>query len=262
MKILRLVLFCAGLACSLRAVDTAPDTVAGKVFLFEVTEGTGELATSGGGYRVFNGNGTFFSLGVSGSIDSAETGTYTYAKLSADTGKVVFKTPSRAYAVTSTFESETSGTFSAATLGDAAGEASGHFAVGPFSTTPPLVNISTRLTLAPNGVAIAGFVVGGALPRQVLIRAVGPTLGEFGVKAPLADPQLTVYDVRGKPIASNDNWTGLEAIFDRVGASAFPVGSKDAAIVLTLKPGAYTVHVSSTVPGQTGEALAEVYFIE
>jgi hypothetical protein len=64
---------------------------------------------------------------------------------------------------------------------------------------------------------------------------------------------------------SNSSWgTGastaaqLSAAFSQVGAFPLPAGSKDAALLLTLQPGAYTVEVTSLSNG-TGVALVEVY---
>jgi hypothetical protein len=50
----------------------------------------------------------------------------------------------------------------------------------------------------------------------------------------------------------------LAAIFAQTGAFPLPAGSKDAALVVTLSPGAYTAQVSGAA-GTTGTALVEVY---
>ncbi|MFZ9746201.1 MAG: PKD domain-containing protein, partial [Opitutaceae bacterium] len=132
---------------------------------------------------------------------------------------------------------------------------------GQFSaTTPRLVNVSVLKHLGPG--LVAGFVVGGSAPRTVLVRAVGPTLGEapFGVPGVVADPELRLF-AGERRIEANDNWGGgaaLAAAFARVGAFALPVGSRDAALLATLPPGAYTAQVSG-VGGTTGVALVEVY---
>jgi hypothetical protein len=104
--------------------------------------------------------------------------------------------------------------------------------------------------------------VGGPVPRRVLIRAVGPTLGTaFGVPGSMADPSLTVF--RGQTqIAANNDWGGgapLIATFASVGAFALPVASLDAAIVLMLAPGNYTAQVRGT---GAGEVIVEVYFVD
>jgi hypothetical protein len=91
-----------------------------------------------------------------------------------------------------------------------------------------------------------------------LIRAVGPTLGSFGVLGAQVDPKLEVYS-DSKRIADNDNWpASLASVFDMVGAFALSAGSRDAAVELTLAPGGYTVHVSPA-SGGAGEVLIEIY---
>jgi hypothetical protein len=120
---------------------------------------------------------------------------------------------------------------------------------------------------AGEGTLIAGLVISGNTPKKVLIRGVGPALTPFGVTGVLADPTITVYS-RGAVIASNDNWeVGTEsaattmAAAVKVGAFALPAASKDASLLITLQPGAYTVHVTGA-GGTTGVALVEVYDME
>ncbi len=108
-----------------------------------------------------------------------------------------------------------------------------------------------------------GFVVGGTVPKRVLVRGVGPALSAFGVTGALGDPRLEVYR-EGSVIGRNDNWEegaaggSIAAASASVGAFALAAGSLDAALILNLFPGAYTAQVSG--PGdQTGTALVEVY---
>lgn len=127
-----------------------------------------------------------------------------------------------------------------------------------------LINVSTRSTAASGDNAlVAGFVISGNAPRKVLLRAVGPTLGSFGVPGTLADPKLEVFAAGSTTaLATNDNWggtTALTAAFGAVGAFALPdANSRDAALVLTLDPGSYSAQVTG-VGGTTGEVLLEVY---
>lgn len=116
-----------------------------------------------------------------------------------------------------------------------------------------------------NDTLIAGFVI-ESTAKQVLIRGVGPQLTEFDVAGALADPKISVYDSNGRLVAENDNWSSgstsetAQIVATAAKAGAFPLiaGSKDAALLRTLPPGAYTVHVSA-VGGTSGVALAEVY---
>ncbi len=125
-----------------------------------------------------------------------------------------------------------------------------------------LVNLSARAHAGPGeGVLIIGFVISGDAPMRVLVRAIGPTLANYGVTTALSDPQLDVY--QGSTLVQhNDNWSGssdLTAAFTKTGAFALPdPASKDAAMIVTLQPGAYTAIVSG-VAGADGIALAEVY---
>lgn len=127
------------------------------------------------------------------------------------------------------------------------------------SVTPRLVNVSARTQVGTgDNILIAGFVIGGQSAVRVLVRAVGPTLGAFGVTGVLADPRLEVYSGTTRT-AENDNWdAAAAATFGSVGAFAFTPGSRDAALVATLQPGSYTAQVSG-VGGGTGIALVEVY---
>ena len=125
-----------------------------------------------------------------------------------------------------------------------------------------LVNLSVRTFVdAGPGAPCLGFVIGGTKPKRVLIRAVGPTLGTFGVSDVLADPQLELF--RGVDrIGQNDDWGGAEALtstFARVGAFALNgAGSRDAALLVKLEPGGYTVVVSGA-GGSAGISLIEIF---
>lgn len=134
------------------------------------------------------------------------------------------------------------------------------------ATTPRLVNVSALTRVGTGGdILIAGFSIGGTGSKRVLLRAIGPTLGGFGVPGTLADPKLELYSSTGTtPISTNDNWAAaanaaeVSAIFTQVGAFQLALESKDAALLVTLPPGSYTAQV--TGPGTTtGTALVEVY---
>lgn len=135
---------------------------------------------------------------------------------------------------------------------------------------PPMgqcINVSTRATVAPNGSLTPGFVLRDQT-TQVLVRAVGPGMAAFGVPNVMVDPRLQVRGESGAVVAENDNWTAnlaevnaLTAAFGRAGAFTLSPNSKDAAVLVTLPPGAYTVSVTG-VGGVGGDVLAEVYFLE
>lgn len=141
------------------------------------------------------------------------------------------------------------------------------------SVAPQLVNMSTRGFVDEDGNLIAGFVVQGTAPKRVLVRAVGPGLGAFGVTGALSDPVLEVHDASGATVAKNNNWTvpqPLDATHPAAPAAdiaaaaattgAFPLanGSKDSAVVVTLNPGAYTAVVTGAAHA-SGAILVEMY---
>src|SRR5439155_20111249 len=70
-----------------------------------------------------------------------------------------------------------------------------------------LLNISTRMkVLTGNSVLIGGSIVGGSGSKDVLLRALGPTLTQFGVTGALGDPTLDLRDSNQNQIAFNDTW--------------------------------------------------------
>jgi hypothetical protein len=129
-------------------------------------------------------------------------------------------------------------------------------------TTPRLINVSV-LKMIPAGQGLtAGFVIAGATRKQVLVRAVGPTLGTapFNISGAMIDPKVDLFSGQ-TVIASNDNWGGtsaLSTVFTDVGAFALPSTSRDAALLQELQPGAYTARVSD-LNNSGGIALVEVY---
>ena len=126
-------------------------------------------------------------------------------------------------------------------------------------SSPRFTNLSARNKVGTGAnILIAGFTLAGEGARNLLIRAVGPKLSEFGVTGVLTDPMLEIYSGSTK-IAENDNWSAtLAASAASVGAFALTAGSKDAAITVSLPAGGYTVQVSGVDSG-VGEAIVEIY---
>lgn len=121
-----------------------------------------------------------------------------------------------------------------------------------------LGNISTRTAIGTiENVSIGGFIIQGAAPETVLIRAIGPSLAAFAVSGALADPTLELHDSSGNLIATNDNWqdTQTELI---AGTGLSPNDSRESAIWASLMPGSYTAVVAGR-NGSTGVALTEIY---
>jgi len=130
-----------------------------------------------------------------------------------------------------------------------------------------VVNLSTRGMVSPgtSPTLIGGFVIEGQ-SRRVLIRAIGPSLAQYGVTDALANPFVTIQR-RNTPIYYNGNWgANLDAneiaeAATRVGAFPLERASQDAALLVELSPGAYTASVISENPSVGGTALLEIYVI-
>ena len=145
------------------------------------------------------------------------------------------------------------------------------FQLRPFSDRSRVGNISSRFFVRTGDSAIAGFVVGGEETDGtiVLIRAIGPGLLQFGISDPLRTPKLTVLGAGRGEIAQSEGWSSENAESvskisqTSTAAGAFPLAqsSRDAAVVLTLAPGAYTAIASSSDPTQSGQVLIEVYVL-
>lgn len=131
-----------------------------------------------------------------------------------------------------------------------------------------LINISSRAEVGTgDNILIGGFVVFGNAAKRVLIRGVGPSLSAQGILVPVADPVIHVYQGH-TVVAHNDDWdddpiaaTENAAAARVTGAFALPVGSSDAAMILTLAPGVYTVHVTAKPGTAAGVGLVEIYEI-
>ena len=132
-----------------------------------------------------------------------------------------------------------------------------------LSTDPPrLSNLSTRGQVQTGSdVMIGGFVISGANPKTVLIRAIGPSLTQFGVPGALSDPQVSLVRISDNAtIATNDNWQSSPNASDIQATGLAPLNPAESALYVTLQPGAYTAVVSG-VNGATGVGLVEVYEI-
>jgi uncharacterized delta-60 repeat protein len=126
-----------------------------------------------------------------------------------------------------------------------------------------LANISTRVGVSTGQkVEIGGFIITGNVPKRVIVRALGPSLGSNGVAGSetLANPSLELHDSSGAIIGHNDDWRATqEAEIMATGLS--PVENAEAAIVAVLAPGQYTAVVQGPA-GDNGIALTEVYDLD
>ncbi|WED67032.1 Ig-like domain-containing protein [Synoicihabitans lomoniglobus] len=150
-------------------------------------------------------------------------------------------------------------------------------AENPNSEYQRLINISSRgRVIGGEGVLVGGFIVTGNSPKRVLVRGAGPGLAAYHVPGVLSDPTLKVYNSQEQVIAANDNWetptpiivgqrtataAEITAANAQLGAFAFAAGATDAALIITLSPGAYTVELDAATAGESGNALIEIYEI-
>jgi hypothetical protein len=133
-----------------------------------------------------------------------------------------------------------------------------------YDLDPPsatrLANISTRgLVQTDDKVLIGGFIIGGSEPAKVLVRALGPSLGGFGVANPLKDPVLELHDSNGAVIR-NDDWRNTQEA-DIAATTIPPNDNLESAVLATLSPGNYTAIVRGK-DNTTGVALVEVYILQ
>lgn len=158
-----------------------------------------------------------------------------------------------------------SGFLTGSLSGASGGSFSGGLASGVSFSDGFLRNLSSRGRVGAGFDALtAGFYVAGNTPKQVMIRAIGPSLAAYGVSSPLSDPLLTVYNSQGVVVYSNNDWLGAPAVVTASAAvGAFPLlsTSRDSVVLATLAPGAYTTQVTIATGG-AGIGLVEIYDVD
>ena len=134
---------------------------------------------------------------------------------------------------------------------------------------PGAVNISTRLGVGTDeNVLIEGFIVQGPAgsTKKILVRGIGPSLGQFSVSDPLANPILEIHDDTNAIVATNNDWqnteiggliTGPQAA-EIAATNLAPGNELEAAIIANLPPGRYTAVVRGA--GNTsGTGVVDAY---
>ena len=131
--------------------------------------------------------------------------------------------------------------------------------------TAKLANISTRGSVqTADNVMIGGFSLGGSStnPTRVVVRAIGPSLTQFGINNALSNPTLELFDNNGQRVALNDNWADDPNQASELQAlNIAPSNAAESAVVATLPPGLYTAVVAGQ-GGGVGIGLIEVYAIQ
>jgi len=123
------------------------------------------------------------------------------------------------------------------------------------------LNISGRSRVGTGeNVAISGFIITGTNAKRIGVRGLGPSLVNFGVAAPLADPTIQLRRADGSLVVANNNWKDTQQM-EITSAGLAPADDKEAALITTLTAGSYTAIVMGK-NGGTGVALAEVYDLD
>ncbi len=136
----------------------------------------------------------------------------------------------------------------------------------PFGTATPYPsasptsgvfgNLSTRLRVSGgDNVMIGGFIIRGDAPKRLIVRALGPSVPVPGT---LSDPMLELHDASGALLAQNDSWRENANQQEIIDSRLAPPDVREAALLRTLAPGAYTVVIRGN-GNATGIALAEVF---
>jgi DNA-binding beta-propeller fold protein YncE len=130
------------------------------------------------------------------------------------------------------------------------------FEVG--NPTTPFVNLATRgQVLTGSDVMIGGFIIQGDGPQTVVVRARGPSLASSGLTGLLANPLLQLFSGQTQ-IAVNDSWQDAANAGSILASGYAPAHPAEAAILITLQPGAYTAIVTG-VGNTTGVAIVEMF---
>jgi hypothetical protein len=138
--------------------------------------------------------------------------------------------------------------------------------VDPSSFNDAMALSARGYVVAKDHPMILGFAIAGDETREVLVRAIGPSLRNFGVYAPLQEPVIEIYNVQGKKIGEGRNNDGnalpVGGVTIHQASGAFPVraGTNDQFALLKLKPGNYTAVISAK-DTFSGEVLGEVYIL-
>lgn len=138
---------------------------------------------------------------------------------------------------------------------------------GAPANPPPTTGQSQVLQISSRGqvetgdnVMIGGFIIQNSTTKKVVVRAIGPSLGSFGVSGALANPVLELHDGTGATIATNDDWRATQEQ-DIIDTGLEPTDDKESAIVTELASGSYTAIVKG-VNDTSGIALVEIYDLD
>jgi hypothetical protein len=132
------------------------------------------------------------------------------------------------------------------------------------SANDAVANVSNRgITGAGEKTLISGIIVTGGQPRNLVLRGLGPSLAGSGVSQPVMNPQIALFNAAGTKIASNTDWQKDKRAGDLSNnyPALAPKDSREAALLVTLLPGAYTLQGTSE-DGTEGVMLLEAYDVD
>src|SRR5437764_1117322 len=241
------------------------DGIAGSNYGWPITEGpTSNPAFRGPIYFYGHGAGcaivgaTFYNPPVP-QFPSSYTGKYFFADLCSGWIRVFDPTAGTATG----FATLTAGNYSAIVSGKNGGTGAAPAQVYDLDQAADsrLANISARAQIGTgSNVLIGGFITGNKIgATRVAVRALGPSLQQFGIANPLPDPRLELRNANGALLASNDNWqsdASQAALISSYGLA--PPNNLESAIAISLAPGPYTAIVTGK-NNQTGIGLIEIY---
>ncbi|MBA2270925.1 MAG: PQQ-dependent sugar dehydrogenase [Chthoniobacterales bacterium] len=136
--------------------------------------------------------------------------------------------------------------------------------VVPIPASPALVNLSTRARIETGeNVLIAGFILTGSAPKNIVLRGIGPSLSVDGqpVAGRMMNPTVSLFDGSGSLIGTNNDWPSSSRSPELSQRGLAPPDPRESADIVVLEPGAYTA-VMSGVNGDTGIGLVELYDID
>jgi hypothetical protein len=218
---------------------------------FILTSTPANATGSSGISTVFSSTGTQLTLGTGGALIDPAPFTY---QLTSPTTATILRPGSGGMPAATTnlvFTGRDAGTFTTVAGNDTS---TGRFSLADIPNVAPIANISSRTTVGPGNAATVGFVIGGTMPRRVLVRAVGPGLVTFGIPNPLSNPLLTLYS-GALPIATNRGWG--TSTTSNVGVTAViggALGGNSTATGNTSTSGNATIPGLGATPGSVGTA--------
>ncbi len=133
----------------------------------------------------------------------------------------------------------------------------------PIPAAPAFVNLATRARVdTGENVLIGGFIITGSAPKNVVLRALGPSLNVQGqpLAGRLANPTLELHDSAGSLISSNDDWMTSAQHQQIMNLGLAPPNAQESALLASLPPGSYTAIVRGV--GGVGIGLVELYDVD